>query len=575
MVTKALLPKVLRNISQYKPKIAAPTGKGSTTKLDLEKAKIVKSGSTYYSVFDEAELPIKDFKSEKAARDFLRKDPLADSYKVGKTGTQPPVEDTGALYFASRDAIIQAPQEKMGANQWLSYLKSRNIKSSEMRDTSLGNFLANAGGKSFTKGDLVKEFDEIAPQFDVVALGTPGPESILNSLYKNVRKIDPETKDPRVGGLVSYLQNSLPTVIQDGKLAQGNLDKIVTNVNKYMERTFGIKGAMEQGLDFSVNVPFAIREPLSALSSAVGSRGINLTKKDYALKPAHAGQQTLPGGDNYREFMFKYKPGKLRQNEPTYDYAHSFNLAKPQRENAFVHTRVSDRTDEFGRRILFVEEIQSDMHQPIQRAIRESKAAGKKVGDRDGYARREDLPLPPDLAANKQQLDLINLKIENLLATNPRSPALKKLGEERGKIRQMLQESKDAAGNIGGSVPEGPFQNSQEYMEFVAKYLVRIAKDGKYDGVAFANPRIKNRSLTPGGRDFNGNLGAYGPILNKALSNASKKTGANLLNTVIRTPEGEIFGGVKMLNLKGNNKAEEIISGGISAFQEGGVVHGR
>ena len=39
MVTKALLPKVLRNISQYKPKIAAPTGKGSTTKLDLEKAK--------------------------------------------------------------------------------------------------------------------------------------------------------------------------------------------------------------------------------------------------------------------------------------------------------------------------------------------------------------------------------------------------------------------------------------------------------------------------------------------------------------------------------------------------------
>ena len=66
-----------------------------------------------------------------------------------------------------------------------------------------------------------------------------------------------------------------------------------------------------------------------------------------------------------------------------------------------------------------------------------------------------------------------------------------------------------------------------------------------------------------------------GPILNKALSNASKKTGANLLNTVIRTPEGEIFGGVKMLNLKGNNKAEEIISGGISAFQEGGVVHGR
>ena len=547
MVAKTLLPQVLRNISQYAPKLAKPVGQGSEKVLSMKPD--VKAG---FSVFDEAGLPIKDFKSERLAAKFAE----GTKYTVGKT-TTPKIEptDTGALFYASRDAIIQAPQEKMGANQWLSYLKSRN--------------------KSFTKGDLVKEFDEIAPTMDVVALGTPGPESILNNLYKNIRKIDVEAKDPRVGGLIKYLQNNLPSVQEEGKLIQKNLDGMVSNVNKYMERTFGIKGAMDQGLELTANVPFGIREPLSALSSAVGSRGINLTKKDYTLKPAHAGQQTLPGGDNYREFMFKYKPGKLRQNEPTYDYAHSFNLAKQQRENAFVHSRVSDRTDEFGRRILFVEEIQSDMHQPIQRAIRDAAKNNKKLGDRDGYARREDLPLPADLAANKQQLDLINLKIENLLATNPRSPALKKLGEERTKIRKMLEESKDAAGNIGGSVPEGPFQSSQEYMEFVAKYLLRVAKDGKYDGVAFANPKIKNRTLNPGGRDYQGNLGAYGPILNKALSNASKKTGANLINTVIRTPEGQIFGGVKMLNLKGNKAAEEIISGGISLFQKGGIVNGR
>ena len=143
MVAKALLPKVLRDISQYKPKIAAPKGKGSEKVLSL-KPDVVKES---FTVFDEAGLPIKDFTTEKEARAFLRKDPLANSYKVGKTGTKPPVEDNGALYFASRDAIIQAPQEKMGANQWLSYLKSRNIKSSELRDTSLGNFLANAGNK--------------------------------------------------------------------------------------------------------------------------------------------------------------------------------------------------------------------------------------------------------------------------------------------------------------------------------------------------------------------------------------------------------------------------------------------
>ena len=31
----------------------------------------------------------------------------------------------------------------------------------------------------------------------------------------------------------------------------------------------------------------------------------------------------------------------------------------------FVHMRTSDRTDEFGRRLLHIEEVQSDMHQKI------------------------------------------------------------------------------------------------------------------------------------------------------------------------------------------------------------------
>ena len=39
-------------------------------------------------------------------------------------------------------------------------------------------------------------------------------------------------------------------------------------------------------------------------------------------------------------------------------------------ENAFVHMRMTDRTDELGNRILFIEEIQSDMHQPINAALR-------------------------------------------------------------------------------------------------------------------------------------------------------------------------------------------------------------
>jgi len=569
MVKKAILPKVLGIVRDYAPKLAKPK-KVSEKVLDLSE------GKASYTVFDEAGLPIKDFNTEKAARDFLRGDPSANMYTVGKTG-QPAKEEGPVLFYKSRETIVDAPQEKMSADRWLNYLNSKGIKKAEMRDTSLENFLVSSGTKTFTKKDLLKEFDEIAPDLEAIALGEQAPKSILNNLYKSVSKIDPDAQDTRVGGLVKYLQDSLPNVVkrESQDIDDAALNSVANNVNAYMEKVFGIRSALDEGVALTAPIPFKAKEPLVNLSAALGKRGAGLPQEAYARRPNYSGQQTLSGGDNYREILFKYKPGKLRKTEPEYNYAHDFGLDKSKTKNAFVHVRVSDRSDEFGRRLMFVEEIQSDMHQPIQRAIRETKTTGRKFDPRDGYAMRGDLPPPKELAANKQQLDLINLKIENLLATNPRSKALPKLQEEREKIRNILAESMKSKNIGGGDIPEGPFQTSQEYMEFVSKYLLRLAKDGKYDGLAFANPKIKNRNLNPGGRDYQGNLGAYGPILNKALSNVSKKTGANLLNTAIKTPEGQVYGGIKMLNLKNNKAAEEIISGGISAYQKGGVAHGR
>jgi hypothetical protein len=481
-----------------------------------------------------------------------------------------------ALFYNSREKILDAPFEKNTPQNWMNYLKNRGVKDKELYDTSTTFFLQDLGNKTLTKKDFIKEFDEIAPNLEVVALGEPAQKDIIQGLIKQMKKIDPKTQDPRVEGFVSYLQSSLPNALHEtGNINPKALDKIAVNVDKYMKDVFGVESAMEKGLALTENVPFAVKEPLVALSSAMEKRGVGFKPKDFKGEARYRGEQMLPGGDNYRNFLFKYKPGKLRTSEPTYTYAHDFSLPSSARSNAFVHARVSDRTDEFGRRILFVEEIQSDMHQPIQRAIREAKTAGKPLSPEKGYARRGDLPTPQEILVNKQQLDLITLKIENLLNTNPRSKALPKLEKERDKIRTILEEAKAKKGVGGGDVPEGPFQTSQEYMEFVAKYLTRVAKDGKYDGVAFANPRIKNRRLSPGNRDYNGNLAAYGPILNKALINASKKTGANLLNTVIKDTEGRIYGNVKLLNLKGNTMAEEIISKGVSAYRHGGVVNGR
>ena len=526
-----VLPKVLGALRSYAPKIKPPTGKGSDVKLDLR---------------------------------------IATAETVTPTATA----DTPALFYKSREALIDAPMEKMTADRWLNYLRAKGIKKSELSDTSLGPFLAGQGNKTFTKADIIKEFDEISPKLDVLALGQPGPQNILANIYKKIQKVDPKAEDPRVGGFLSYLRDSLPGVVTDRKINQQALDSVAANVDKYMQQVFGIQGSLNEGVALTAPVPFKVREPLVNLAAALDRRGVGLSKKDVIKEPTYSGQQTMSGGDNYREFLFKYEPGKLRTGEPVYTYAHDFGLPSSARSGGIVHARVSDRTDEFGRRLMFVEEIQSDMHQRVQRAMREAKITGRKPSREDSYAFRQDmkdLMYGKEMQANKQQLDLINLKIDNLLATNPRSPALPKLQQEREKIRVIIAESMTKEGKQGGDIAMGPFQTSKEYMEFVAKYLVRMAKDGDFDGVAFANPAIKNRNLSPGGRDYQGNVAAYGPILNGALKETSKKTGANLLNTVIRDDRGRVFGQVKMLNLKDNPNVRDTFS----AYAKGGIVNGR
>ena len=476
-------------------------------------------------------------------------------------------EKTPAMFWKSRDEIYNAPQEKMMGEQWLGYLKARGVRPAELDDSSLEPFLMSLGRKGITKKELLKEFDEIAPTLEVVPLGKGSAEQTINNVFKHIKKMDADAFDPKVGGLVKYLQGSMHTLKEGDKLNAKAAETIAANIDDYMSANFGIKNALSEGIVQGSGVPWALKYPLINLASAFNRRGVSYIPKTYAGKPNYGGAQVLSGGDNTQEFLFRYNPGKLRATEPTYKYNHDFGLPEDKIKNAFVHLRTSDRTDEFGRRMLFMEEIQSDMHQPIQRALREAekKSLSELAKSRKGYANRAD-KVPVD--DNMKHLMSINTRIEEILSVNPKSPALKKLYEEREKVRAIVEST---IGKGGGSVPQGPFQKSQDYMEFVSKYLVRLAKDGNYDGVGFSTSAIKNKGLHPGDRSFTGNLEAYGSILQNALKSVAKKSDAKFLESVIKDGEGRPWR-IPFLLIK-DPKAQETISKGISLYKKGGLVN--
>ncbi len=556
-------PKVINKLREFAPQITGKPGKAA----DL---KAVKSGDTYWTVFDEDGLPIKDFPDEKVARDFIRNNEYADMYTMGKSTDKPAVatqSDAPAMFFRSREEIIQGPPIMKG-EEWLSFLQNRGIREGELSDTSLGPWLNANKGNKISKNDLVEKFDGMVPDFDVDVTGEAF--QLSRNISDVLRKIDTSVYDPESAGVLRFLQTRMTDIVDEKSGA-----KALNDLDNVFEKAYGIKNVSQQGIPAdNINVPYEVKQLMAEAMSGAGKRGVNLQGSAFVDRPAHAGSQTLSGGQNHREFIFRYNPKGPRKNEPVYNYAHSFGRAKT--DNAFMHARISDRVDEYGNKLLFVEEFQSDMHQPISAAVREATKAGKAIPKAGKYAPRLDKEVAKLNKDNLEQMANIQRQIDRLLETKPDSPKLAKLYEQKEIIRNIERDKASKLSENTSNIPEGPFKNSQDYMEFAIKYLLRVAKDGNYDGVAFSTPAIKNRSIGPDNKDYKGNLVAYGDILKNAIRKAKSKSGADLFETTIGS--GSSYGdapkyyGVPALMIKGNTKALEKISKGLPAYNEGGLV---
>ena len=136
----------------------------------------------------------------------------------------------------------------------------------------------------------------------------------------------------------------------------------------------------------------------------------------------------------------------------------------------------------------------------------------------------------------------------------------------------MIEEEKAkmAEGSHSG-VPQGPLSKTEDYNEFVMKYMLRVAREGGYDGITINTPAIKNIGMSPTNKDYKGNLVAYGPMAKGAMEKAAKKSGAKFMKTYIKDGNGRVWE-VPMLLIKENKAAQAIIDKGLPVYKRGGVV---
>ena len=220
--------------------------------------------------------------------------------------------------------------------------------------------------------------------------------------------------------------------------------------------------------------------------------------KQYHIEPGKFEKYTLPGGENYREVLFTLpvkstvRDIKIEKNEngewdvvnekgrtlftgteeqEAIDYKAELDIVRqrelPKNDNAnyrsshfdqpniLAHTRLTDRTDADGKKVLFIEEIQSDWHQE-----------GRKKGYNDEKSRDQVIAEVKALGLDPMKTNAIKIK------------------EAGGSLDlEMRFISEFIAGKKSGTVPNAPFKKT--WHEYAFKRILRMAAENGYDRVAW------------------------------------------------------------------------------------------
>jgi len=328
-----------------------------------------------------------------------------------------------------------------------------------------------------------------------------------------------------------------------------------------------------------VPIPFWTKKMLYRLGDMSEGRGFFFKSKK---SPAHDGAQFIPGGSGYGElkFYFNFDTGAIRAAEKTYESGHfSGEVFKGNAGNSpFGWGRFSERIDENGRKILLMEEIQSDLHQQVaQKGYKYAPRLDKgdvlaEMGDFAGQLDKkmqtlESTRLRKD---NIMQLSRAERELpENVAELKNIEKAMKKLVDDVKKLKAKVEEQKKLTGKTGKVHPDAPFKKSENYAKVFLQGLMKMAADKGYDGIALSTGKMKKAhgGIPKGGDKFYDEIGV------KAMKRIAKKSGFKFNNTTIVDGNGYTWEKIPLIEMRDINTGQRIPGEStIPVYSKGGFV---
>jgi len=203
------------------------------------------------------------------------------------------------------------------------------------------------------------------------------------------------------------------------------------------------------------------------------------------------GEYTEPGGDNYREFLIKYDDPKVQFDESHFDES-----------NVIAHFRTKDRTTSDGKKVFYIEEIQSDWGQQFrtQKGFLEFGVTGIE-GMKDMPKTLNEFTISrvnkdfnyydwfKDTQIEDSVGDLNTTSLRGLYRNFLIDPGIKNKNGQVATFEEKLKVLKDQGIDVRQGPPKAPFiTDTDKWTQLTLKRILSKAVDEGYDFV----------SITPG-----------------------------------------------------------------------------
>lgn len=367
--------------------------------------------------------------------------------------------------------LIQVVEQKMGGSADPQQIRAmlKDIKEEEKKWLGLEEFLA--GKERVKKQDLLDFLRANEPEIVDVTLGGEIP-----ALSTDDFTINEDVADREIEGLEAVWSFNVPDALADS-VEYIDVEELVTDGVRSYEVNFNGNGI--GSFKTTTEMLNAIQDKISG---DTGQRFGNRASGE--VSSTRYSEHTLPGGENYREVLFTLPDKRAAQAEEIIDaasesfekgkeleqrygmtYAEALKARFPDNytsshfdeKNIVAHTRLADRVDVDGKKVLFIEEIQSDWHQ-----------AGRKRG----YRGDKELSLPEGMSIVPYEDGKFILQGKDGMKD------LDTIGDTEQETMSLY------ADKYTRPVPDAPFRNDA-WVDYAMKRIIRMAAEGGYDRIAW------------------------------------------------------------------------------------------